>query len=91
MDEFSRFMWVWVRGVSPLPSDIYIVVCYFPLAFSSYAIHNGPDSDPFIELYAGINQYYSLVGEVILLGDFNSHTISLQTPLHDWSKDVFCI
>jgi hypothetical protein len=37
MDEFARFMWVRVRGVSPLPRDIYIVDCYFSLASSSYA------------------------------------------------------
>jgi hypothetical protein len=72
-DEFARFMWVRVRGVSPLPRDIYIAVCYFPPASSSYAIHNGPDGDPFIDLYANITQY-STVGEVILIGDFNSRT-----------------
>jgi hypothetical protein len=45
-DEFARFMWVRVRGVSPLPRDIYIVVCYFPPASSSYAIHNGLTGTP---------------------------------------------
>jgi hypothetical protein len=72
-DEFARFMWVRVRGVSPLPRDIYITFYYFPPTSSSYAIHNGLDGDPFIDLYANITQY-STIGEVILLGDFNSHT-----------------
>jgi hypothetical protein len=89
-DEFARFMWVQVRGVSPLPRDIYIAVCYFPPSSSPYAIHNGPDGDPFIDLYVGITQY-STVGEVVLLGDFNSHTKALQIPLHDWLDDMFCI
>jgi hypothetical protein len=64
---------VWVRDVSPLPRDIYIVVCYFPSMSSSYAIHNGPDRDLFINLHADIPQYMA-VGEVVLLSDFNSCT-----------------
>lgn len=53
-DEFSRFMWVKVRGVSSLPKDIYIALCYFPPASLSYAIHNGLNRDPFIDLYVNI-------------------------------------
>jgi len=75
-DEFARFMWVWVRGVPPLPRDIFIAFCYLPPTSSSYAIHNGPDWDPFIDLYVGITQYM-VVGEVVLLGDFNSYTRAL--------------
>jgi hypothetical protein len=56
-DKFVRFMWVQVRGVSPLPKDIFIVVCYFHPTSSSNAIHNGPNKDPFIDLYAIITQY----------------------------------
>jgi hypothetical protein len=67
-DEFARFMWVRVRGVSPLPKDIYIVVCCFPLASSSYAILNGLDGDPFVDLYAYITQYFA-AGKVVLLGE----------------------
>jgi hypothetical protein len=50
-DEFARFLWVRVRGVSPLPRGICIVVYYFPPTSSSYTIHNGPNEDPFIDLY----------------------------------------
>ena len=77
-NEFARFIWVRVRGVSPLPKDNYIVVCYFPPSSSSYAIHNGIDVDPFFILYDSISQY-SIVGEVILLGDFNSCTRALRS------------
>ena len=89
-DEFARFIWIRVRGVSPLPRDTYIVVCYFPPASSSYAIHNGPNWDPFVDLYVDIAQY-SAVGEVILLGDFNSRTRALQIPLHNRFEDVYYI
>lgn len=54
VDDFARFMWLWDRGVSPLPCDIYIAVCYFPPTTLSYAIHNGLDGDPFIESYVDI-------------------------------------
>jgi hypothetical protein len=75
-DEFARFMWVRVRaGVTP-PRDIYIAVCYFPPASSSFAIHNDFNMDPFIDLYIDITQY-STVGEVILLGNFNAPTRDL--------------
>jgi hypothetical protein len=57
---------------------------------SSYAIHNGLDRDSFVDLYADITQY-SMVGEVVLLGDFNSCTKALQIPLQNQSDDVFYI
>lgn len=41
-----------------------------------------------MDLYVGITEY-SVDGEVILLGDFNTHTKDLQVPLHDRSEDVF--
>jgi hypothetical protein len=88
--EFARFMWVRVRGVSPFPRDIYIAICYFPPTSSPYAIHNGLEGDPFIDLYVGFTQC-SMVGEVVLLGDFNSCTRALQILLHDWSYDMFYI
>jgi hypothetical protein len=88
-DEFARFMWVRVRARVTPPRDIYIAVCYFPPTSSSFAIHNDFNGDPFIDLYTGITQY-SVVGEVILLGDFNTRTRDLQTPLHDRSEDMFC-
>ena len=53
-------------------------------------MHNGPDGAPFVDLYVDIAQY-STVGEVILLGDFNSRTRALQIPLHNWFEDVYCI
>jgi hypothetical protein len=61
-DEFVRFLWVRVRGIFLLPRDIYIVVCYFPPTYSSYAIHNGHNMDPFIYLYVGIIQYTVMGG-----------------------------
>ena len=67
LDEFSHFMWVWIHGLSPLPRDIYIAVCYFPPALSHFAIHSDPVGDPYLDLYVGIIQY-SLAGEVILGG-----------------------
>jgi hypothetical protein len=83
-------MWVRVSGIFPLPRDIFIAVCYFPPTSSPYVIHNGPDGDPFIDLYAGITQYM-VVGEVVLLGDFNSRTRALQIPLHDQTNDMLYI
>jgi hypothetical protein len=44
--------------------------------------------DPFIDLYVGFTQY-STVREVILLGDSNYCTRSIQIPLHDRLKDMF--
>jgi len=75
---------VWIRisvGVSP-SRDIYIAVCYFPLASSSFVVHNGSNGDPFIGLYTDIT-WYCVVGEVILLGDFNARIRDLHIPLHD--------
>lgn len=45
-NEFSKFMWVWIQGSSPLLRAIYISMC------STYATHNGLDGNPFIILYA---------------------------------------
>ena len=41
-----------------------------------------------MDLYVDIIQYLT-VWEFILLGDFNAHTRALQSPLHNWSKNVF--
>jgi hypothetical protein len=60
IDEFARFMWVRVWGVSPLPRDIYIVVCYFPPTSSSYAIPNGLDGGP---LYRPICRHHPVHGD----------------------------
>ena len=88
-DEFVRFMWIWISiRVSPL-RDIYIAVCYFSPSSSPFAIHNGSKGDTFINLYTDITQY-SVVGEVILQGDFNARNRDLQIPLHDRLEDVFC-
>lgn len=88
-DEFVRFMWIQISvGVSP-PRDIYIAVCYFPVASSPFVIHNSSNGDLFIDLYIDITQY-SADGEVILIGDFNARTRDLQITLHDQSEDVFC-
>jgi hypothetical protein len=88
-DEFARFMWIRLSGFS-LPRDIYMAVCYFPPMSSQFAIHSDSDGDPYMDLYASIIQY-SMMGDVILLGDFNARTRALQIPLHDRSEDVFCI
>lgn len=32
-DEFGKFMWIRLSGLTPLPRDLYIVVCYFPPNF----------------------------------------------------------
>jgi dolichyl-phosphate-mannose--protein O-mannosyl transferase len=90
LEEFYRFMWVRVCGVFLIPRYIYIFFSYFPPTSSSYTIHNGHDEDPFIDLYADII-HYMVVGEVVLLGDFNSHTIFLHIPLHDHPYDMFCM
>lgn len=88
-DEYARFMWIQIRArTSPL-RDIYVAVCYFPPISSSYAIHNSSDGDPFTDLYSYINKF-SAVGDVILTGDFNARTKDLQTPMHHWTKDIFC-
>lgn len=89
-DDFAGLCGSELRGVSPSPQEHFYWSSYFPSASSSYAIHNGPNGDPFIDIYADITQLSS-VGEVILIGDFNSHTRSLQIPFHNQSEDVFCI
>jgi len=88
-DDFSRFMWIQISVGVSRPRDIYIAYCYFPPISSPFSIHNGSNGDPFIDLYTSITQY-SVVGKVILLGDFTARTIDLQIPLHDRSEDVFC-
>ena len=89
-NEFASFMWIWIRGYSPLPRGIYITCFYFPPASSPFFIHGDLARNPYLDLYIDIFQY-STMGEVILLGDFNAHTKALQIPLHDRSQDMFCI
>jgi hypothetical protein len=89
-DEFSRFTWILLNGFPSLPRDIYVAVCYFPPMSSQFSIHSDSSEDPYMDLYASINKY-STMGDVILLGDFNACTRALQIPLHDRSKDMFCI
>ena len=88
-NEYARFMWIWVKTKISTLRHVYFAVCYFPPTSSSFAIHNGADGDPFMDLYTGITQY-SANREVILMGDFNARTRDLQVPLHDRSEDVLC-
>jgi hypothetical protein len=39
-DEFARFMWIWVIGVSPIPRDL-----YFAPTSSNFALHRDSDED----------------------------------------------
>jgi hypothetical protein len=87
-NELARFMWIWVSGISPLSRDIYIVVCYFSQPHHLLPSIMIPPKTP-TNLYIDITQY-STIGEVILLGDFNTRTRALQIPLHNRFEDVFC-
>jgi len=89
IDEYGRFMWIQIRARTSPPRNIYVAVCYFPPISSFYAIHNSLDSDPFTDLYSDITRF-SAIGDVILMGHFNARTKDLQTPMHDWTKDIFC-
>ena len=75
-DEYTRFMWIRIRTKIFPVRHLYFAVCYFPPASSPFAIHNGADRDPFMDLYTGITQY-SADREVILMGDFNARTKDL--------------
>jgi len=88
--EFSRFMWIRLNGFTSLPRDIYVVVYYFLPISSQFSVHSDSDGDLYLDLYISIIQY-SIMGDIILLGDFNACTRALQIPLHDRSEDVFCI
>ncbi|KAH9308981.1 hypothetical protein KI387_036892 [Taxus chinensis] len=88
-DESARDMWIRISGATRFSRDFYIAICYFPLTASPYAIHKGPNGDPFFDLYDIIGQY-SVAGEVIILVDFNACTRHFQGPLHDRSEDTLC-
>ena len=86
-DDHARFMWIQIRVSTPPRRDIYIAVCYFPPISSSFSIHSS-DDDPFTDLYSDITKY-SVVGDIIIMGDFNAQTRDLQIPIHDRTVDVF--
>jgi hypothetical protein len=46
-----------------------------PMSYQ-FVIHSDLEGYPYMELYTRIT-YYSMMGDFILLGDFNGHTISL--------------
>lgn len=80
-------MWVNVSSVSPIPQDIYFVVCYNPPTPSKFSLHKDSYEDPYQDLYANII-HYVVPREVILLRGFNAHTGTQKNSLHDGSKDA---
>lgn len=87
-DTFTRFMWVHIDHKCHRQRDLYLAACYFPPT-SHYAIHAIDDGDPFIDLCKTISQF-AVLGDIILLRDFNARTRMLQTPLYDRSSDSIC-
>lgn len=54
-NAFARFMWIRIRVSSPLLRNIYIIVCYFPLASSLLVIHIDLVGDLYLDLYADVS------------------------------------
>lgn len=73
LDEYARFMLIWIRGLAPLPRDIYIVVWGFPQHHINVLFTGTQLVTPYLDLYAGVIQY-SVIGEIIFVGNFNACT-----------------
>lgn len=82
-NSLVRFMWVYIKG--GLDRDLFIVVCYFPSTTSTYVVHSS-ECDPFSDLSDWIDKF-STLRNLVILGDFNTRTIDLQAPFHDWQID----
>jgi hypothetical protein len=67
-DEFARFMWILVRALET--STLQFAT---PPQYHHFSIHNELVGDLYLDLYVEIIQYL-VIGEVILLGDFNART-----------------
>lgn len=88
-DSYSRFMWIRIDRGTFLYRDTYIVVYYFPLASSYYAIHSTKGGDPYEDLLEHITRF-SAMGDIIILGNFNVLIRDLQPPLHDRKSNPMC-
>lgn len=58
-DDYASFMWIQVRGMPPLPDDIFIAACYFHPT-SDFALHKNLERDLYQDLYTNIVQYSTL-------------------------------
>ncbi len=81
--EYDNPFFVWIRCLKEFfgwESDKYICAAYIPPSNST--IHGSVHDDPFSILYTQLVKY-SALGDVILLGDFNSRTGIEPDYLHD--------
>ena len=76
IDTHARYIWLSIARSPPL-RRLYIACCYFPTMTSCYAIH-GEGESPFLDLFPDISRY-AVHEDIILVGDFNGRTRSLQT------------
>ena len=68
IDVHSRFQWICISHTNHTrhhQRDIFIVACYFPFAFSRYAIHSVGDRDPFLDLQEYIFMFMAM-GDIII-------------------------
>ena len=82
-DVDASYMWLWIQRGNR--KQLYIVICYFPPAYSRFEPHG---ESPYSPLYANILKFCSM-GDIILLGDFNAHTKNEQTTLFDTSEAFY--
>ena len=54
-DISSRFLWFHIYSVALCLKDTFIAISYLPLAPSLYAVQNGLDDDPYIDLLDNIS------------------------------------
>lgn len=83
-DVEAHYMWICLSTYRP--RDVYIAVCYFPLAHSWYALGNE-------SLYLPLNDdilCFSSMGDVPLVGEFNARIASEQSALYIMDDRTFC-
>ncbi len=80
-DEHARYMWIRIQVEDHCP--LYIAVCYFAPSNSDYAGPNG--QSPYAILDEDI-MHYSQLGDILLAGDFNARTESLQASFFETSE-----
>ena len=89
-DNYVGFMWIRIDRGTSLYRDNYISVCYFPPTSSYYAVHSIEGGDPYEDLLEHIARFSSM-GDIIILGDFNTQTRDLQPPLHGQRSKPMCM
>jgi len=63
---------------------MFLLCLLLPPITSNFVVHT--NGDAYHDLYEDITRHLA-TGEILLLGDFNARTSTLQVPLHDITKD----